>query len=91
MTPEAKGLNKEYVLIKEKEKKKYLPGHIVNMMKNKGYVNFSIHWHTQLWKDMEARNPDKHLGTMVEGSWYWYENWVKKVEEHCKEFEDYYK
>ena len=34
-SPEAKGLNKEYVLIKEKEKKKFLPGQIVQIMKEK--------------------------------------------------------
>lgn len=90
-SPEAKGLNKEYVLIKEKEKKKYLPGHIVEMMKEKGYVKFSMHWHTQLWKEKDARNPNKNLGTSVEGYWYWYENWVKIVEDHCKEFETDYK
>lgn len=85
-SPEAKGLNKEYVLIKEKEKKKYLPGHVVEMMKKKGFVRFSIHWHTQLWKEKDAKNPIYNLGTLVEGSWYWYENWVKIVENHCKKF-----
>jgi hypothetical protein len=84
-SPEAKGLNKEYVLIKEKEKKKYLPSNIVDLIKSKGYKKFSLHWHTHLWKELDAKNPIKSYGTSVEGKWYWYESWVKVVEEHCKE------
>jgi hypothetical protein len=90
-SPEAQGLNKEYVLIKEKEKKKYLPGNIVEIMKSNGYKKFSLHWHTQLWKNLDAKNPSKNLGINVEGTWYWYENWVQIVEEHCNQYHDDYK
>lgn len=90
-SPEAQGLNKQYVLIKEKEKPKYLPSNIVDLMKQKGYVKFSVHWHTQLWKNLDAKKPVKGFGTEVEGSWYWYENWVKVVEDHCREYKNYYK
>jgi hypothetical protein len=47
-SPEAKGLNKEYVLIKEKERKKYLPKHVCEVIKDKGYPKFSIHYNTML-------------------------------------------
>lgn len=83
-SPEAKGLNKEYVLIKEKERKKYLPKRIAEKMKTKGYPKFSIHYNTVLWQEEDAQNPTKNYGTMVEGKWYWYESWLKYVEEHCK-------
>jgi len=83
-SPEAKGLNKEYVLIKEKEKEKHLPSKIVLEMQQKGFTKFKIHNHTQLWKLLDAKNPNKHFGVYVEGNWYWYNNWVKLVEEHCK-------
>jgi hypothetical protein len=83
-SPEAKGLNKEYVLIKEKEKKKYLPKHIVKLMQERGYSKFKIHNHTKLWKEKDARNPAKNYGVNVEGKWYWYEHWLKEVEEYCK-------
>ena len=90
-SPEAKGLNKEYVLIKEKERKKYLPGRIVTLMKSKGHKRFSIHWHTELWQENEGKNPINNFGTIVEGKWYWYENWVKIVDEHCSHNKDFYK
>jgi hypothetical protein len=83
-SPEAKGLNKEYVLIKEKERKKYLPKHVCEVMKGKGYPKFSIHYNTMLWQENDGQNPAKNFGTLVEGKWYWYESWLKFVEEHCK-------
>lgn len=83
-TPEAEGLNKEYVLIKEKEKQKHLPSKIVALMKMKGYNKFSVHKHTQLWKKSDGKNPSKNYGVSVEGAWYWYDHWLKTVEEYCK-------
>ena len=83
-TPEAEGLNKEYVLIKEKEKQKHLPSKIVALMKMKGYNKFSVHKHTQLWKKLDGKNPSKNYGVSVEGAWYWYDHWLKTVEEYCK-------
>lgn len=47
-TLEAKGLNKDCVLIKEKEKKKHLPLKIVNLMREQGYPKFNMYHHTQL-------------------------------------------
>jgi hypothetical protein len=26
----------------------------------------------------------------VEGAWYWYDNWIKEVEEHCKQNREKY-
>ena len=90
-TPEAEGLNKEYVLIKEKERKKHLPSNIVDAMKAKGYPNFSMYNHTSLWKLKDGKNPNKNFGVNVEGAWYWYDSWIKVVEEHCVENKDLYK
>lgn len=90
-SPEAKGLNKEYVLIKERERKKYLPSNIVEKMQSIGFSKFNMHHHTQLWKKLDGRNPSLGFGVTVEGSWYWYDNWLKKVEEYCKENKDKFK
>lgn len=90
-TPEAEGLNKEYVLIKEKEKKKHLPSKIVEQMREEGYPNFNMHNHTQLWKEKDGKNPGKHFGVSVEGAWYWYDNWIEVVKDHCKKNEGKYK
>lgn len=90
-SPEAEGLNKEYVLVKERERKKYLPKKIVELMKKKGYTKFTMPKHTDLWKNLEAKDPEKKFGVEVEGAWYWYDNWVSEVEKHCKNSGDRYK
>lgn len=89
-TPEAEGLNKEYVLIKEKEKKKHLPSKIVESIKAKGFAKFGMHQHTLLWKSKDGKNPNNNYGVSVEGAWYWYDNWIKEVEEHCKQNREKY-
>jgi len=77
-------INAEYALIKETEKKKFLPSQIVEMMKKEGYSGFHIHQHTQLWKEMDGKNPSKGFGTLVAGKvWHWYENWIEVVRKHC--------
>jgi hypothetical protein len=40
-SPLAEAVNKDYVVIKETEKKKYLPTQVVNLMKSEGYTGFS--------------------------------------------------
>ena len=90
-SPEAEKLNKEYVLIKEREKKKYLPSQVWKKMQNKGYKRFGQYQHTQFWKSMDAKNPNKGYGVQVANTWYWYENWINVVEKHCKENEDKYR
>jgi hypothetical protein len=89
-TPEAEGLNKEYVLIKEKERKKHLPSKIVELMRAKGYPNFSMYNHTFLWQEKDGKDPNKNFGVNVEGAWYWYDNWIKEVEKHCKDNKEIY-
>lgn len=89
-SPEAEGLNKEYVLIKEKEKPKYLPKRIVQIMNDKGFPKFGMHQHTMLWKSEDAKNPNKHFGVQVAKQWYWYQNWVEFVLNHCNENKDDY-
>lgn len=81
----AKTVNKNYWVLKEVEKPKYLPGQIVQMMQEKGFVKFSIHRHTQLWKKMNGKNPAKGHGVMVAKTWYWYERWIGVVLQHCVE------
>ncbi len=71
------------VILKETEKKKYKPGSILQQMKDEGFQGFSMHQHTEFWKQQNARDPRKGYGSFVEGSWYWYESWVSVVREHC--------
>lgn len=81
----AQTVNKEYAVIKETEKKKYLPKQVVDLMVAEGYPKYSVHHHTQLWKSLDAKNPAKGLGALVAGKvWHWYEPWVEVVKNHCQ-------
>lgn len=82
-SPEAEGLNREYRLIREREKPKHLPSHIVEKMKESGYPRFNMHHHTNLWKAKDGKNPGKGYGVLVANTWYWYDNWIDIVKEHC--------
>jgi len=84
-SPEAQGLNKEYVLIKDREKPKYLPSEIVNRMKEKGFKKFGMHQHTELWQIKDAKKDGKGFGVQVAKTWYWYDEWLKEVEKYCIE------
>jgi hypothetical protein len=90
-SPLAKAVDHDYWVLKETERKKYRPTGIVRMMKEEGYVGFSIYDHTQLWKKMDAKNPGKGYGTEVPGQWLWYDRWVEVVRRHCMDNVDLYK
>jgi len=90
-SPLAKTINKEYAVIKETEKPKYLPKQIVDLMGEEGYSNFGMQNHTELWRLMDAKNPDSNYGTMVAGKhWHWYSRWLNEVRKHCLENRDKY-
>lgn len=90
-SPLAEAVNKEYAVIKETEKKKYLPKQVVDLMKAEGYPSFSVHHHTQLWKSLDGQNSAKGYGVMVAGKvWHWYESWVAEVRKHCNANKDKY-
>lgn len=84
-SPEAEGINKQYVLIKDRERTKYLPSEIVKKMKEKGFNKFGMQRHTDLWHELNAKNPDKGYGVQVAKTWYWYDNWLSEVEKYCIE------
>ena len=82
-TPEAE--NVERVLLKETERPKYRPTEIVAKAKAAGFAQFAIFDHTQLVKQLDARNPGKGYGVEVAGQWYWYDGWFEKVMEKLNE------
>ena len=80
----AKNMNKDYVVLKDREKQKYLPSEIWKKMQEKGYTDFGVSQHTQLWKKMDAKNSGKGFGVKIAKTWYWYETWLAYVEEYCQ-------
>jgi hypothetical protein len=81
----SEAVNRDYVAFKEVERPKFLPGQIVNTMREEGFTRFNMRHHTQLWQALDAKNPGKGLGVNVAGAWYWYEPWVTLVRAHCRE------
>lgn len=91
-SPLAERVNADYVIMKETEKKKYLPKQVVEFVQNAGYSKFSMHDHTQLWKREDARNKSKGYGAMVAGEkWHWYQRWVDEVLKYCENSGEKYK
>jgi uncharacterized protein YlaN (UPF0358 family) len=76
-------LNK--VILKATERTKFKPSTIVKQMKAECYSWFTMHTHTELWHEMDAKNPKYQYGVEVEGAWYWYEAWLEVVRKHCQE------
>lgn len=81
----AKGMNKEYVLVKEKEKMKYSAGDIWRKIQKEGFNKFGVYQHTRLWQTENAKDSSKGLGTLVVKTWYWYDSWLSFVRKHCEE------
>lgn len=81
----AKGMNKEYVVVKEKEKKKYSATDIWREIQNEGYKKFGVAQHTRLWQTESAKDPSKGFGITVVKTWYWYDSWLSFVKSHCEQ------
>ncbi len=79
----AQGMNVTYAINKEKEKTKYVPSKIVSIMNEEGYLRFKLQNHTVLWQQHDAKKPTKGYGVQIENRWYWYENWMTIVRQHC--------
>lgn len=82
-SPLANSIEKKYAVLKETEKKKYLPGEVVKLMKEEGYDLFSMTRHTELWQSRNAKDPNLGYGVLIAKTWYWYESWVNEVRQHC--------
>lgn len=80
---EAEKINADHVLIKEREKRKLLPGEIVQMMRDKGYSRMNMHHFVQCWKSNNARQGNT-FGVRVAKTWYWYESFIPVVEQYCE-------
>ena len=87
----AKNIDKQYWVIKDRERPKYRPTHIVKMVRNAGYTGFTVSEHAKMWQAEKAKDPAKGFGVDVEGQWYWYENWVSRCIQLCQSAGDKYR
>lgn len=84
-SPEAKGLNKEYIVLRDRERPKYYVKQVISKIQAKGYPKFGRFQHTQLWKALDARENSKGFGVLVGDFWFWYDTWINEVEKYCEE------
>ncbi|MCA3717619.1 MAG: DUF3644 domain-containing protein [Brevundimonas sp.] len=78
--------------LKEVEKRKYLPTEIVAKVQAEGFDRFTMDSHTRLWKRLDAKDPAKGYGAIAVGKqWCWYEPWVNRVFEECRDHPDRYR
>lgn len=84
-SPLAADVNKAYTVIKETERQKYLPGEIASIMQKEGFILFNVTRHTELWKSLNAKDPQKGFGVKIAKQWYWYDKWLTVVRKHCKD------
>ena len=81
--PTSDEMNRVYV--KETEKVKYRPGQIVALMKTEGFPRFTMHEHTELWKELDAKREPGKFGVLVaETTWLWYPSWIEEVRSFCE-------
>ena len=84
-SPEAEGLNKTPYVIKEKERQKYLPKQIVEMMRKEGFKKINMYHFARCWKAIDGKNPKNKLGVMIgDRTWYWYEGIIQHVRDYCR-------
>ncbi len=57
------------MIFKDREKPKFRPKDIVEMMRKQGYRKFRMHDHTTLWKARGAKDPGKGYGVEIAGTW----------------------
>ena len=78
-------MNKEYIVVKDREKQKYSAGDIWKIMQKEGYKNFKQYQHTKLWQSQKAKDPSRGFGVEIVRTWYWYDLWLSFVRNHCKQ------
>ncbi|MCA9864808.1 MAG: DUF3644 domain-containing protein, partial [Thermomicrobiales bacterium] len=72
------------IIVARVERPKHLPGDIVRKMREDGFTRINLHHHTILWKQVDAKSPNKGFGVQIRTVWYWYDNWLDEVRNHCE-------
>ena len=88
----AQHIDKEYWVQKQVEKPKFRPTDVVNKVQAAGFKKLRVTpEHSSMWKAEDAKNPSTGYGTLVQGVWYWYENWIERCLELCENAGDKYR
>jgi hypothetical protein len=82
----------ERVILKEIARQRFTRIQILEKIQAEGFPKFNGPPLTLLWKKLDAKNPGKGYGTPGDypGTWVWYDRWIERVLEHCREAVDQY-
>ena len=83
----------ERVILKEVARPRYTRAQVLEKIRETGFPKFGPSSHTQLWRQLDAKNPGKGYGTHGDyaNTWVWYDRWVERVLEHCREAGEEYR
>jgi hypothetical protein len=88
----AEQIDREFWVKKEVERPKFRAKDVVQAVRAAGVRRFNISpQHVNMWRAEDAKNPGKGFGTMVQGTWYWYQNWIDRCIELCAAGGDEYR
>lgn len=73
----------EHWAFREVERPKHRAHYVREQVVSSGFPWFTIHLHTNLWKALDAKNPGKGYGVLVEREWFWYDRWIDEVKAQC--------
>ncbi|MEP2683837.1 DUF3644 domain-containing protein [Sulfitobacter sp.] len=81
------------VIFKEVNRARYIRKDVLTSVTKAGYPKFGSGDHTALMQKLEAKNPAKGYGCEgdYKGTWVWYDRWIERVIEHCKQEGDRYR
>lgn len=76
----------EKIIFKDRDRERYTSGKVVEMVHGRGFPEFKMHDHTQLWKQLDGKNPGKGYGRAgdYKDTWVWFDRWVERVVEFCE-------
>lgn len=81
------------VIFKEVNRARFVRSQVVAAVKKAGFPKFGPGDHTNLMREIDAKNPSKGYGCQgdYKNTWVWYDRWVERVIEHCKQEGDRYR
>jgi hypothetical protein len=88
----AKQIDREYWVKKETEKPKFRAKDVVDAVRKAGFSKFKIQpHHLDMWRAADGKNPSNGFGIDVQGTWYWYQNWIDRCVRLCQDADDAYR
>jgi hypothetical protein len=90
-TAEGQEINR--VLLKEVNRRRYTPTEIWQRMQAEGFARFNRTHHTEVWQQLDAKDPAKGFGQAGDyrNTWVWFDSWLDRVRTHCQEHENRYR